>query len=250
MDIRNRSLEALVLKAKDYREQDKLLTIVSAAHGPERVVARGARKPAGSLRSIAQPYSQVQLLLSPARAGLSFVQEGLPEQSFFSLDAGLERFSYAAYFSELLLLAWPEGRPSDTLYALILTAFTLLKLDDDYARTARFFELRLLQQMGQLPALDRCSSCGRALSSHHFMLLPEPGALLCANCAVGKQAPSLSPGAARSMERLLTLPLARIPSLQISPPLQAEMERSLAYYLDYHLDGAARARHLLQQLVR
>jgi len=249
VDTRNRSIEGIILRSRDYREQDKLLTVVSAEYGPEPVIARGAQKPGGSLRSVAQVYSRAQLLLTPPKGGVSFLQEGVPEESYLALDAGLERFAYAAYCGELLLLAWPQGKPSTRLYSLLMIVLTLLKLDDDPARAARFLELHLLQELGLLPPLDGCNACGCSKGSAAYVLSPQQGALLCAACAMGEAAPPLSAGALRSMELLLTLPLAKLPSLRLSPAISAEIERCLAYYLNYHLDGAERARRSLRSLL-
>ena len=249
MDIRNRSVEALILKAQDYREQDRLLTIVSAEYGPERVIARGAKKSAGSLRSLAQPMSRANLVLTPAKGGLCFLSEGVPEESYFALTDPLSRYAYAAYCSELLLSAWPAGGIQPALYALLLATLSLLKLDEHPERTARFFELRLLQILGLLPLLGtRCAQCGREAQGRRFLLSPQKGALLCTACGAEDASPGLSAGAVASMEQLCKLPLSRIPSLRLSPAISAELERALAFYLDYHLEHAPQARRALKEL--
>lgn len=252
MDIRNQSLQAIILKSRDYREQDKLLTVVSREHGPESVLARGARKPGSALRSVCQPYSRAQLLLTPAKNGLRFLAEGSPEESYVMLGDSLSRFAYAAYLAELALAAWPPHQAAPELYYLLQAAFSLLKLDDDHGRTARFFELRLLAALGWLPAPDdllACAGCNRPVQSRGFRLSPQRGALLCESCGQGDPAPRISAGAALTMHRLLTLPLTRIPSVRPRGAVAAELEQALDYYLRYHLEYAAKAKRMLVDLL-
>lgn len=259
LDIRDRSREVLVLKSLPYKEQDRLLTLLSPEQGVERAIARGAAKANSSLRPIAQAYTQASLLLSPAKGGISFVREGTPLRCFLPLDAGLERFAYGAYFSELALSVAQPEQPAEGIYGLLLAAWTLLRLDERPERTSRFFELRLLEDQGLLPPLRECSACGaavfgRAAGQHpYFLLSPSQGQLLCRDCLElsGETGPSLarlSPGAVQAAQRLLELPLSRIPSLGISPLQNRELAQALAAYLDYHLEYAPKARRVLEQL--
>ena len=252
MDIRNQSLEAIILKARGYREQDQLLTVVSVENGPESVLARGARKAESPLRSVCQPYSRACLLLTPAKGGLRFLAEGSPRESYILPESSLSAFAYAAYLAELLLAAWPPQKPAPELYYLAQAAFSLLKLDEDHARTARFFELRLLASLGWLPpadALRSCSCCGQAPAGRRFRLSPQQGALLCEACSQGDGAPLISAGAALSLHRLLTLPLPRIPAIRLRGAVADELEQALEYYLRYHLEYAAKAKRLLASLL-
>ena len=249
MDIRDTTVDAIILKARDYKEQDKLLTYFSLESGKGVAIARGAAKPGGKLRSIAQPFCRVSLTLSPTKGGVAYVSQGLPQNSFISLDADLSAIAYAAYFSELADISMPERRPSQSFFALLLTVFSLLKMDDDHARTARYFELRLLQELGLLPDLDVCASCGRGLMGGSFYLSPQSGGLLCAACGSGDSAPLLCAGAIQTMRRLLASPLVRLPSIRISKAMMAEIDNALAYYLAYHLEYSSKAKRILQQLL-
>lgn len=249
MDIRDTTIDAIILKARDYKEQDKLLTYFALESGKGVAIARGAAKPGGKLRNIAQPFCRVSLTLSRPKGGVAFVTQGLPQSSFISLGADLSAIVYASYISELADTATPEHRPSPGFFALLLTVFSLLQMDDDHARTARYFELRLLQELGLLPDISACADCGRGLLGGSFHLSPKAGGLLCATCGINDGSPVLCAGAVQTMRRLLDAPLVRIPSIRISKPIMAEITAALAYYLDYHLEYSSKARRILQQLL-
>ena len=254
VDVRDRTYEAIVLRARDYREQDRLLTVASAEHGPEAVIARGAKKAGSSLSACSQPFSRGTFTLSPAKNGVSFLKEGRQEESYLPAGGDVERFAYLSYFSELLLAGWPENRPEPELYALAQAAFLLVKLDDDMPRTARFFELRLLDALGLLPELDACAACGQELTSlspRRFILSPERGQLICESCSgvPDPDRPTLSPGSLRIMERLRSAPLSRVSQLRLSQAQDREIEQALAPYLTYHLEYAGRAKAVLKELL-
>ncbi|NLF80248.1 MAG: DNA repair protein RecO [Clostridia bacterium] len=249
MDLRDQNIDAIILKARDYKEQDKLLTYFSLESGKGVAVARGAMKPGGSLRNIAQPFCRVSLTLSPPRGGIAYINQGLPAASFISLDAKLEAIAYAAYISELADAAMPERRPSANFFGLLLAVFSLLKMDTDVLRTARFFELRLLAELGLLPNMAGCQECGRGLPAGNFFLSPQAGSLLCQGCGGADAAPRLSAGAVQTMRQLAAQPFSRIPSIKISAAIMAEMEQALGYFLDYHLEYSPKARRILRQLL-
>ena len=251
MDIRDRSVEAIVLRAKDYRDQDRLLTLVSAQAGPELAIARGARKSGASQAALAQPFSRINVLLSPAKGGVSFVREGRQEESFLPPGGDVTRFAYLSYFSELLLAVWPQGRVAPELYGLTLAACTLLKLDGDLARTARWFELSLLQALGLLPELAVCARCGLSQGQgegRFYCLSPAQGALLCPSCAGADPAPRLSPGALKTAQALLQAPLTRLTSIRIGRIIGQELEEALDYYLSWQVEQAAPAKKRLLEL--
>lgn len=278
VDVRDRTYEAIVLRARDYREQDRLLTVASAEHGPEAVIARGAKKAGSSLSACSQPFCRASITLSPAKNGVSFLKEGRQEESYLPALGDVERFAYLSYFSELLLAGWPENRPEPELYALARAAFLLIKLDDGLSRTARFFELRLLDALGLLPELTACAACGQeltAMAPRRFYLSPERGQLLCESCSGAQVAgapqvagatwretaggfsrdtastePSaLSAGSLRIMERLRSTPLSRVSQLRLSQAQDREIEQALTPYLAYHLEYAGRAKAVLKELL-
>ena len=247
MDIRDSTLEVITLRAKNYREHDKLLTMVST-FGPLTAIARGAGKSNGSLRSISLPWTRSHVTLSPEKYGLRYLREGLLQESYLPPDGSLERFAYAAYVGEILCAAWPQGKEEPELYYLLQAVLTMLKLDNDPKRTTRFFELQLLRILGLLPELDCCALCGKKPPQPEFALFPAEGQLLCRSCADNLHLPRISSGALLTMQRLLAVPLDRVRTIRLSPAIHQEMERALRHYLSYHIDHVTRAAKILRSL--
>ena len=244
---REAMLDALVLRCRDYKENDKLVTIFSAAEGRETLLARGARKPDGSLRPLAQPFSRVSVQKVAGRGSLDILTQGEIIEPFLPIKADLNKIAYAAYLAELVIISLPENKPQPQVYASLLAAWSMLSLSERHAQAARFMELRLLDALGLRPYLDGCRACGRSLEGGSFYLSPGRGGIICRACR-GSDSGIISAGTVRNMQRLLDAPLTRVPQLSISEAMLQEMELALTPYLRYYLEGSGRAREFLRRL--
>jgi DNA repair protein RecO (recombination protein O) len=244
---REQMLDALVLRCRDYKENDKLVTVFSATEGRETLLARGARKPDGSLRAVSQPFSRISLQKAAGRGSLNILTQGEVQEPFLPLKADLDKIAYAAYLSELVIIGMPEYKPQPQVFAALLAAWSMLDFSDKHTLAARFFELRLLDALGLRPRLDGCQSCGRSLEGGSFYLSAARGGIICRSCR-GSEAGLISAGTVRNMQRLLDAPFAKVPQLSISDTMLAEMEQALAPYLRYYLEGSGKAREFLRRL--
>lgn len=249
MDIRDITVDAIILKSRPYKEQDKLLTYYALEHGKGVAIARGACKSGSKLSGAAQPFCRVLLTLSPPKNGVSYVSQAMPDTSYITLDAQLSAIAYASYIGELADIALPTGKPSRSFFVLLLTVFSLLKMDDDPARTARFFELQLMAELGILPDLSQCEKCGRGLAGGMFHLSAKKGALLCASCGESDPSPLICAGTIQTMRRMLEAPVTKIPSIRLNPVIMQEMEAAFSCFLDYHLEYSSNAKKVLKQLL-
>lgn len=248
-DARYYELSAIILRGRDYKEHDKLVTLYSLEQGRQTVLAKGVKKPTGKLRGLVQPFTQARLTLTKGRGSLPVLTQGEVERPFVSLRQDLAKIAYASYFAELVYAALPEGKVNRAAFLLVLAAFALLDMDADAAQTARYFELHLLDALGLAPRLSSCLGCERGIPGGRFYLVPERGGLLCATCSQAPEELLLSPGAVRSMQHLMMGEPQRLLRFKMNSTIQQELERALAHYLDYHLERASKARGLLRQLL-
>ena len=242
-------LQAIVLRNRLYKEHDKLVGLFSLERGRLTALAKGASRPTGGLRGLTQPFTQVNLTLACGRGSLDIITQGEVERPFISLRQDLAKIAYASYMAELITLAMPEGKPSRSVFALLLSAFSLLDLDISPPLASCFFELRLLAALGLAPHLEDCMGCGRGLPGGSFILAPARGGLLCLSCAAASPGQPLSPGAIMTMRHILREPLSRLPQLRVGPACLREMEEAISPYMDYHLEYALRAREMLRSLL-
>lgn len=230
--------------------------------GKISALAKGARKANSKLKASVQPFCYSRLQVRPpgksarAAGGLWIVTQGETIEALPQLREDLGRIACASYVGEMMDLVLPEEKPQESLFILSVAALTLLANTETAAQTylpLRYFELRLLAELGWRPRFDICARCGHSVSGGWYVAAPERGGLLCADCcgalAAGQLPPKaerLSAGAVMVLERLLNWDLRRLFNLRISEPLRQETEACINAFLDFHIGrGAAKARENL-----
>lgn len=143
-------------------EADLLVVLFTPGAGKIRCAARQARRSrkrfAGGLPGGAVGEAQVQAPRQPG--GLWRLEEFRCLFDVSALGRDLERFAYVAYLCELTdaLLHEPEADPH--AFAGLVEALTATTQASPHPGVLRRYELRLLDGLGWLPALDRCCLCG------------------------------------------------------------------------------------------
>ena len=87
-------VNALMLRAADYQEHDKVLTLLTAEYGKITAGIKGVKKPNAKLKFAAQPFCFAEYIL--AKRGDKFTVINCSEcESFYDLRTDINKF-YAA----------------------------------------------------------------------------------------------------------------------------------------------------------
>lgn len=212
--------KALVLRAQDHAETDRIVTALSEGRGRLELLVKGARRLERPFGAVLDVLNLAEIIYYRRRSGLHLLREAALLQDFPKLRADLYRLEAA-----LLLLRWawelvprevPDPRP------FRLTHSFLLALGESPAPEILLaaYRLRLLSLLGYRPALRGCVSCGK---KGELFWVPERGGLVCRACGGGGlEVPARLQTA---MDGLLRLPLAALLRLRLSPADLAEIER-------------------------
>lgn len=153
--------KALVLRAVDYKESDKILTLLTQESGKLTASARGCRKKGSPVAAGVQLLAWSDLVLYEYR-GRWTVKEAAVEREFLGLRRDVERLALACYFAEAAEALAVEDVPAPELLSLVLNS--LYALDQmpqkPLALVKAAFELRLMCAAGYEPILDGCAVCG------------------------------------------------------------------------------------------
>ena len=173
--------KALVLRSVDYKESDKILTLLTAEMGKVTASARGCRKKGSPIAAGCQLLCLSEMVLYEYQ-GRWVVKEAVTEREFRGVREDLEKLALACYLSEVTELLAVEGLPSPELLSLILNSLHALeKLNKPAALVKACFELRALCVAGYEPLLDGCAVCGCEKPDEPRFHLRE-GVLHCAPC--------------------------------------------------------------------
>jgi len=228
--------EAIVLKASDYSESTRLVTLFSPDHGRLRVLAKGIKRIQSRDRGALEPFSRVQVSLhlkDPTALGT------LRESTLLSTPSAL-RNDYNRWLLASLVLEVIDRAtlPGEDLHGLFHTVSAYL---DEMNTTQRPAEVTLaalaamLDWFGFGPEFGACGVCGGEGPFAGFRI--DKCSVACERCAGGSaHFQPLPPGTVRVLEHLLRRGDAAAANLRIAGPQLDQLFLLLVALLQYHLE--------------
>ena len=173
---------ALVLRTVDYKETDKILTLLTRDQGKLTASARGCRKKGSAIAAGCQLLAWAEVVLYDYQGRWS-VKEAAVERLFQGVRDDIERLALGCYFAEVAELLAVEGESSPELLSLTLNSLHALdKMQEKpLALVKAAFEWKAMALAGYEPLLDGCAVCGAHPSENPRFHLRE-GVLHCAKC--------------------------------------------------------------------
>ena len=221
-------LNAIILRSRDYKEADQLLTVYTREQGKLTVQVRGVKKQNSKLRGGILLFSQAELVVTAGKA-FPIVIGASTITSFASLRSDFARMSYAGYAAELLDQVISEGHADEELYLFMLQTLQLLEFIDPWV-AVRYLELKVLERQGYVLNVKYCQKCGAKLSggTHRGVY----GGLLCKRCAYeDPDGLTLTQEGRTFLDALSYIPLHRFGWLYVS----REGRESVSKYMDLQM---------------
>lgn len=175
--------QGIVLREVQYKESDKILTVLAQGQGKVTVKARGCRRKNSPLAAGSQllVYSDMTWFEYQGRWTL---QEAATLQEFRGVREDLTRLALGAYFAEVCEAVAVEGEDNPELLSLLLNslyALDTLKKPPELVRAA--FDWRCMAIAGYAPLLESCAACGEEPRQPRLNL--TAGVVTCADCGGG-----------------------------------------------------------------
>jgi len=176
----------MVLRTVNYRETDKILTLLTRENGKMSVMAGGCRKMGSPLASSSEMFCCAEYELY-TKGGRSYVKGAALKQNFFSIRKDMRALMTATLIAETLEKVSMPGDANPRIFALAANALNALNEGMDAAGVFVFFVFKLHDHMGLRPELSHCVKCGNV---HTVALSAAYGGALCADCAGGRRSPA------------------------------------------------------------
>jgi DNA repair protein RecO (recombination protein O) len=190
-EARSFSVEAVVLRHSDFGEADRIVTLYSRQFGKTRAIVKGARKVASRKAGHLEPFTQVKLQLAKAR-DMPLITQADTLEAYLALKENLELTGQASYVIELLdRFTYDEGTGNPSLFDLLTQTLTRLASEVDPWLVIRYYEMRLLDQLGFRPTLFECAHCGREIIPEDQFFSYAAGGVICPSSA--RTEPDLRP---------------------------------------------------------
>lgn len=149
--MRTYKTEGLIIKRRNYKDSDRILTIFTKDQGKITVKAAGVRKITSRRSSHIELLNYVNLTLYKSPSGFPILTEAGVIDSFSSVKQDLDKVGMAYHLCELIDGLCPEHQeniPAFLLFKRTLSQLSQSSSADELRLIIRHFEIELLSQLG------------------------------------------------------------------------------------------------------
>lgn len=177
--------DALLLRAVDYGENDKMATLLTADRGKIGAGVKGVKKAGAKLKFAAQPFCFAEYVLAE-RGGRYTVTGCSLHDGFYPLREDIRAFYAASIVTAACDGLIYEGIPSGEMLVAAVSALKELCGENPSFALIKFL-LRALSLAGYPVEAGNCPVCGKPLSGRMAFDM-QRGSFCCPDCTDGAPA--------------------------------------------------------------
>jgi DNA repair protein RecO (recombination protein O) len=232
------TVEGIVLKERSVGEQDKFIDILTKESGVLEVSVKGAKKINGKSGSSTQLLAYSRFCIDK-RGNYMYLNSAEPIHIFYGLRNSLSKISLASYFADVMRSCIkPEAQNGDIMRLMLNCMHYLETGERDEKFLKAVFELRLMSDIGYMPDVVACRSCGVFEPEELYFCISD-GGFFCADCFDNNSSadymkvklPVLS-----AVRHIVLTDLSRIFNFRVSEGTQEKLSALAESYLLTHLE--------------
>jgi DNA repair protein RecO (recombination protein O) len=241
--------DAIVLSRFDYGEADRILTLLTPAGGKLKAIAKGIRRPSSRIGGSLEPFAELQVALARGRT-FDVVTQVTVEHAWLNLRDSLEGAATAWYLAELAERSIEERHAAEAVYTMLKRGYELLDAGMAPDRVARWYEMRLADELGVRPEVDRCVECDRVVEAEErFRWVPPLGGVVCERCpGPPHDRAGLSLDALKLLKAYQRLDVEALATLRLDAGTEREVEAAMREFLRFALDRDPRTLAFLDEV--
>ncbi len=174
-------VNAIVISAVPYGENDKILTLFTLEKGVKSAKIKGVKKSGAKLKFAAEPFCFAEYILS-VRGEYSSVINASLHDSFYPVRENVIKYYASSAVLEFIKKNCPEGVESKQLFFLTAKTLENIAYGEDTAIEMVKFMLNALKEIGYGIVFNGCGDCGNEIESRVFFDFTQ-GTAYCAECA-------------------------------------------------------------------
>ena len=184
------------MRSIDYRDADRIVTLLTEEYGKISALARGARKSQRRFGGALQPYVLMIAHFRPGRGELAHLERVSVDQSFHDILRSLEAIGAAGAALAVIRERVPDHEPEPAVFDTAVRFLTSLNEGGPVEEALLSLQIRILALLGFTPTLDRCVQCGKTPAPGRAASFDAVrGGIVCTACGGGRLI--LSAGALR-----------------------------------------------------
>lgn len=175
--------KGIIIKAVDYKDSDKIVTIFSADFGLIKARVRGVKKAKAKLAFAIQPFAFVEFMLTQ-KGGFYTVINATSIDQFFNITLDFDNYIFMLGALEICEKTVKENDPQNSLFLLLLNSLKSVCYDGTNSMYVFIkFMIESMKLLGFNLELETCACCGEKLSQNKFPFSYDFNGMLCTKCA-------------------------------------------------------------------
>jgi DNA repair protein RecO (recombination protein O) len=238
--------KAIVLRAFDLGDADRIVTLFTENRGLARAVAKGVRRTASKFGARLEPFTVLNAVLHEGR-NLDTVVSVETIDSHAAIREDFAKYVFGEAMLEMIEKSLQENQNIPRLFPALCISLDVLEGEViDLALLLAAFQLKVCALIGYHPHLDRCLYCGREIAGEKSWLDLGGGGIACTRCRPGgAELIPLSPDALGLMRTLIDASMADTAGVTAAPGSAGEMLSVAFRFSEAFLERPLRSRPIV-----
>lgn len=236
------SVEGIVVSATPYKENSKILNILTKENGIIGCISKGCKSLKSKLRTISEKFAYGTFHMYYKEDGLSTLIDGDIKDYFINIRSDIIKVSYLSYICELSTNVYKESN-SEEVYPLLISAILKIEEGLNPRIITNILELQYLEFLGINLNLDNCVVCG---SSKVVTLSLPKGGYVCSHHRTNEE---LMDEKVMKLLRLYNyVDISKISTLDIDEKVSKKISEIIDLYYDEYSGVYIKSKKMLKEL--
>ena len=236
------SIEGIVVSATPYKENSKILNILTKENGIIGCISKGCKSLKSKLRTISEKFAYGAFHMYYKEDGLSTLIDGDIKDYFINIRSDIIKVSYLSYICELSTNVYKESN-SEEVYPLLISAILKIEEGLNPRIITNILELQYLEFLGINLNLDNCVVCG---STKVVTLSLPKGGYVCSNHRTNEE---LMDEKVMKLLRLYNyVDISKISTLDIDEKVSKKISEIIDLYYDEYSGVYIKSKKMLKEL--
>ncbi|MCH5278772.1 MAG: DNA repair protein RecO [Christensenellaceae bacterium] len=235
------TISGIVLKYTNYRDNDRILSLLTRDRGLVSVTARACRKQNSALAAVCEPCCYGEFVVY-GRGTVLYVSNATLLESFYPIREDYDKFASAMQIAHMTQMLAYNRLSIEDLFTLCYHALTFIAYGEQNPIDIELcFAVKLLKLAGYEPTLTNCVSCGKDLRRKTDIYFSKAqGGAMCDYCGAGCR--SVSALSLEAIRRMLLLPLPDMGKVRLPERVRNELDTVIYDYAEYVFEQTIKLR--------
>lgn len=174
-------VNGFVIKAVDYKDNDKILTIYTLEKGKITANIKGVKKAGAKLKFAAEPFCFSEYVLVKKGNRNTIINASYVD-SFYDLRTNLKKYYISSCVAEILDKCVEEDEPSIEIFNIALEAIKNITYTDQEKKALAIFMIKMMKEIGYSIEKPACYKCGQIIKGRVFFHIGI-SSFSCENCS-------------------------------------------------------------------